>query len=82
MGIFQTGTRSGWVKYDANPVIGGVYGVCFDISVLKEEKGYRMFFSWRTKHSVAVTDSEDGVHWSEAKICVVPREREDGWSLF
>lgn len=79
MEIFQTGTRGGWEKYDLNPVLGGSYGVCFDISVIKKEKGYKMFFSWRTKHSVAVTDSEDGINWSEPQICVTPREREDGW---
>ena len=76
---FQTGTRAGWVKHEANPVLGGSYGVCFDISVLKKDKGYKMFFSWRTMRSIAVTDSEDGINWSEPQICVAPREREGGW---
>lgn len=79
MDNFKTGTRGGWVKHEANPVLGGELGVCFDIAVVKKEKGYKMFFSWRTHHSVAVTDSEDGIHWTEPQICIAPREREDEW---
>jgi len=79
MEVFQTGTRAGWVKHEANPVLGGDLGVCFDISVIQQENGYKMFFSWRTQHSVAVTDSKDGIRWSEPQICVAPKERADGW---
>ncbi len=76
---FCTGTRGGWVKHEANPVLGGKYGVCFDISVLQKEDVYRMYFSWRTKKSVAVTDSRDGLEWSEPQICIEPRESAEGW---
>lgn len=79
MDNFCTGTNGGWIKHEANPVLGGEYGVCFDISVLQKDNGYRMYFSWRTKQSVAVTDSEDGLNWSEPRICIAPRETENGW---
>lgn len=75
----MTGTRGGWVKHEANPVLGGDLGVCFDIVVVKKEDGYKMFFSWRTMHSIAVTDSEDGINWSKPQICIAPKDREDGW---
>lgn len=76
---FCTGTNAGWQKYEANPVLGGKYGVCFDISVLKMDHGYKMFFSWRTQKSVAVADSADGICWSEPYICIAPLKREDQW---
>jgi hypothetical protein len=34
-------TTGGWLKYEGNPVMGGKYGTCFDISVLKESDTYR-----------------------------------------
>lgn len=73
------GTRGGWIKYPGSPVLGGELGTCFDVSVLREGNGFRMFFSWRPKKSVAVTVSADGVHWSEPEICIGPRETAEGW---
>lgn len=71
-------TNAGWVKYGNNPVLGGELGVCFDVSVLKDDDIYRMYFSWRTKKSIAVVESRDGVNWSEPVILIAPRE-ETGW---
>ena len=31
----NTETTASWVKYPGNPVLGGKYGTCFDISMLK-----------------------------------------------
>lgn len=76
---FCTGTRAGWEKFEGNPVLGGSYGVCFDISVLETDGGYRMYFSWRTRKSIAVTDSRDGFSWSEPEICLAPRPTPQGW---
>ena len=76
---FCTGTRAGWEKYEGNPVLGGRYGVCFDICVLEKDGGYRMYFSWRTRKSIAVTDSRDGFSWSEPEICIAPRPTPQGW---
>ena len=76
---FCTGTRAGWEKYEENPVLGGRYGVCFDICVLEKDGGYRMYFSWRTRKSIAVTDSRDGFSWSEPEICIAPRPTPQGW---
>lgn len=56
-------TDAGWVKYKGNPVLGGQYGTCFDICVLREMGKFRMWVSWRPKKSVAITESADGVHW-------------------
>jgi len=52
-----------WVKYERNPVLGGQLGTCFDVAVLKEGKTFRMWFSWRPKNSLALVESEDGIHW-------------------
>ena len=57
-------STAGWKKYEGNPVMGGKYGTCFDISVLKEGDTYRMWLSWRPKQSVALVESQDGIHWS------------------
>jgi predicted GH43/DUF377 family glycosyl hydrolase len=71
-------TAAGWEKYSGNPVLGGNYGTCFDISVLKESDGYRMWFSWRPKASVASVASKDGFHWSTPQISLAP-DKASGW---
>ena len=66
-------TAGGWVKSPENPVLGGELGVCFDISMLVQpDGGYRMYFSWRTKKSIALTESKDGIHWSAPVIVLAP----------
>jgi len=66
----------GWRKHPDNPVLGGDLGTCFDIAVLKEEDAasarFRMWFSWRPKDSIALTESEDGVHWNTPLIVLPP----------
>jgi predicted GH43/DUF377 family glycosyl hydrolase len=37
-----------------------------------------MYFSWRKHYSVAMTESPDGVHWSEPVLVLQPRP-ETGW---
>ena len=72
-------TSAGWLKSAQNPVMGGKYGTCFDISVLKDREIYRMWLSWRPKQSVALVESKDGIHWSEPpKIVLGPRPK-TGW---
>jgi beta-1,2-mannobiose phosphorylase / 1,2-beta-oligomannan phosphorylase len=71
-------TSTGWVKYAGNPVLGGNYGTCFDVSVLREGNLYRMWFSWRPKASVALVESKDGFHWSKPVIVLQPNKA-SGW---
>jgi len=71
-------TAAGWVKYADNPVLGGSLGTCFDVSVLKESGRFRMWFSWRPKASVALTESPDGIHWSAPRIVLGPNP-ETNW---
>ena len=53
-----------FVKYENNPILGNTeLGTCFDVYVTKESERYRMDFSWRPKKSLAVTFSDDGIHW-------------------
>jgi predicted GH43/DUF377 family glycosyl hydrolase len=66
-----------WQKYSGGPVLGGSLGTCFDVCVLREEGMYRMFFSWRPKASVAVVESDDGIHWSTPHILIGPTHT--GW---
>ncbi len=72
-------TSGGWKKFEGNPVMGGKYGTCFDISVLKEGGGYRMWLSWRPKKAVALVESTDGIHWSEPPQVVLGPRKESGW---
>jgi len=74
----DAGQDAGWVKYDGNPVLGGQYGTCFDICVLRETEKFRMWVSWRPKQSVAITESPDGIHWKPPEIVLGPK-RETGW---
>ena len=57
-------------KYDGNPVFGNIgTGTMFDAYVWKPDgKTLRMDVSWRPKSALAVTFSEDGIHWSEPQI--------------
>jgi hypothetical protein len=68
----------GWEKYSGNPVLGGAYGTCFDISVLKDGDAYRMWFSCRPKASIALAESKDGFHWS-TPVIVLPPDKATGW---
>jgi len=76
---FCHGTNGGWRKYPNNPVLGGDLGVCFDVTLLRDNDRYLMYFSWRSKCSVALATSDDGIHWSEPRICVAPRPTPQGW---
>ena len=69
---------SGWEKYQKNPVLGGSLGTCFDVTVLREAGKYRMWFSWRPRRSIALTESNNGLTWSEPVIAVGPNAR-SGW---
>lgn len=74
---YQYGTRGGWEKYENNPVFGGSYETCFDVSLLLEdgEDGqpvYRMWFSWRPKRGIGYTQSWDGINWSEPSLVLPP----------
>ncbi|GHV13013.1 hypothetical protein FACS1894219_07070 [Clostridia bacterium] len=73
---------SKWKKYEGNPVFGDTeIGTCFDLIVLpgkKGEKKYKMYFSWRPKSSLAISESDDGINWSYPQIIFEPR-LETGW---
>jgi beta-1,2-mannobiose phosphorylase / 1,2-beta-oligomannan phosphorylase len=71
-------TSAGWLKYENNPVLGGSLGTCFDVALLRDGDRYRMWFSWRLKESAALTESVDGMHWSDPVIALKPN-RETGW---
>lgn len=71
--------RAGWSRPVPHPVLGGVLGTCFDACVLRTLGGYRMWFSWRPKHSIALAESSDGIHWSDPRIVLTPRNT--GWEI-
>ena len=68
---------AGWRKSPHNPVLGGTLGTCFDVSLLKEGKTYRMYFSWRPKKSIALVQSDDGIRWNEPTIVLGPRAQSE-----
>jgi len=53
-------------------------GTCFDVLVQKLNGRYRMDFSWRPKKSLAVTFSDDGIHWEEPQITLAA-DKSTGW---
>lgn len=71
-------TSGGWIKSEENPVLGGNLGTVFDISVLKEDDVFRMWFSWRPKASVALVEGNDGIRWDEPIIALGPNQA-TGW---
>jgi hypothetical protein len=74
-----TGTAGGWRKFEKNPVLGGKYGTCFDVAVLHEAAGYRMWLSWRPKRSIALVVSVDGLKWNEPPQVVLLPRPQSGW---
>ena len=79
---YQYGTAGGWKKYAGNPVFGGVYETCFDVSLLLEHEGsseqvFKMWFSWRPKRAIGYTESTDGIHWKEPVVVLKPVEGSD-----
>lgn len=73
------GTRAGWEKFPDNPVLGDDLGVCFDVCIMQEDESYKMYFSWRSRQSIAVVESKDGFNWSKPDICIAPTVSENGW---
>ena len=69
----DTAAAGAWVKYEKNPVLGGGdLGTIFDICVLKTDKGYTMFSSWRPPRTIAVHYSKDGFNWTPPKSVLLP----------
>jgi predicted GH43/DUF377 family glycosyl hydrolase len=69
---------AGWGKYAGNPVLGGRLGTCFDVSVLRDGDTYRMWLSWRPRHSIALAESRDGITWGEPAVVLGPNPA-SGW---
>lgn len=75
----DTETSGGWTKYDKSPVLGGDLGTIFDISVLRNNShDYKMYCSWRPKKSIALSESKDGLTWSDPEICL-PFDDNSSW---
>jgi|GEM_PF-1165407 len=74
----ESDCSGGWSKYKGSPVLGGNLGTIFDISVLKNDAGvYQMYCSWRDKKSIALSESKDGLHWSEPVVCLAYIDNSD-----
>ena len=72
-------TNGGWKKFEGNPILGDEKtGTCFDIFMLPDNDGLRMYFSWRPKKSLAVAVSQDGVNFGPVRIILEPRQ-ESAW---
>ena len=56
-------------KYEGGPVFGNSEtGTVFDAYVWRDNGRLRMDFSWRPKSALAVTFSDDGIHWDAPVI--------------
>jgi predicted GH43/DUF377 family glycosyl hydrolase len=78
LGLYKYGTRGGWRNYERNPVLGGEYGTCFDISMMQDQGKIKMWFSWRHKRCIAYTESVDGLYW-EAPVPVLQPDPSSDW---
>lgn len=66
-------------KYGNGPVFGNrETGTMFDAHVWKDNGRLRMDVSWRPKKGLAVTFSDDGIHWDEPVI-ILECNPESGW---
>ena len=79
----RNGRRVGQARRQSGA--GRPLGTCFDVAVLPQDGGlpqdaggYRLYFSWRPKRSVAWTESADGIHWSPPVIALGPNPA-TGW---
>jgi predicted GH43/DUF377 family glycosyl hydrolase len=52
-------------------------GTVFDVSVLRENGKFVMYFSWRPKKSIGRVESTDGIFWSAPAIILGPEKT--GW---
>ena len=67
-----------FIKYGGAPILSEALGTCFDVLVTKDNGKYRMDFSWRPKKCLAVTFSDDGIHWDEPQITLETNPN-SGW---
>jgi predicted GH43/DUF377 family glycosyl hydrolase len=73
------GCYAGWRRNRTNPVIGEDVGETYDVCVLpRDDFGYRMYLSWRSKKAIAYTESGNGFGWFPPKIVLSPIA-ETGW---
>ena len=63
---------SNWVKFPGNPVMGSPeLGTCFDLNVVPWGAAkYNNYFSWRSQNAIALSHSNDGIHWSQPVKCL------------
>lgn len=77
---FKNSTNYGWTKVNYLPVIGD-YSTksLFDPNVIIDDTGtYRMYVSYRSKKSIAISTSTDGINWSSLEIALENNE-ENNW---
>jgi predicted GH43/DUF377 family glycosyl hydrolase len=67
----------GWGKYADNPVLGGSFGVIFDVTLLYEDGIFHMWNSWRATDSIGYSVSADGIHWSAPVVVLAPNPDTD-----
>ena len=72
--------KSHFTKYGTAPVFGDEStGTVFDAFVRRQKDGkLRMDVSWRPQKALAVTFSDDGIHWSESVITLSVNP-DSGW---
>lgn len=70
-----------WEKFPGNPVIpAGQRGTIFDPFVMEcnpPTPRFRMYLSWRPQNAIAMTESDDGIHWSALRIVLGAFPRPD-----
>ncbi len=76
-------TSAGWQKLEANPVLGGDLGTCFDVCVLREDDKFRMWYSGGEQYepnAIGYATSPDGMQWTKHhENPVFDRNQDNAW---
>lgn len=72
------GCHAGWRRYEKNPVVTSI-GHCYDLSVVRVDSKFKMYFSWGSTRSIAYLESDDGFKWTREPVVVLEARPESKW---
>ena len=79
--VAQSAFGGTWEKLAGGPVLGNArLGTCFDVNVVTNGPApYTMYFSWRSKKSIAFVRSNDALTWTQNPEICLRENPESGW---
>ncbi len=70
---FPRGAAGGWQKLRSAPVMTAEAGRAEDPCVLWNDGRYQMWYTWPALHSIAYTESTNGLCWALPRVALSPR---------